>query len=113
MKIGELTPPPSDKCSFRLFSFKSVPKEAGCYILATFNNDILYIGLSKNLFDRFQQHLRDSKKINLTNDGKAIWFYFMLYDASNLPKLERTWLNQFSAHHGRHPILNKVDSPIG
>jgi excinuclease UvrABC nuclease subunit len=113
MKITELNPQPKDKVHFKLASFKSVPKEAGCYVLATFDNDILYIGLSDNLFVRFQQHLDNSEKITPTTDGKAVWFYFVIYTAINLPKLERTWLNQFEGIHGQLPILNKVNSPIG
>lgn len=112
MKIKELIPLPKDKVRFKLASFKSVPKETGCYVLATFDNNILYIGLSDNLFVRFQKHLDNPEKTNPTADGKAIWFYFATYNPKNLPKLERTWLNQFSNIHGRRPILNKVDSPV-
>ena len=112
MKIEKLIPLPKDKVRFKLSSFKSVPKEAGCYVLATFENDILYIGLSNNLFTRFQQHLDNPEKINPTKEGKAIWFYFTIYDSKNLPKLERTWINQFDAIHGRHSILNKINSPV-
>ncbi|MFH1612759.1 MAG: hypothetical protein ABIB46_03390 [bacterium] len=68
---------------------------------------------SDNLYDRFQKHLDTQKKIKPTKEGKAIWFYFEIYDSKNLPKLERTWLNQFTCEHGRRPILNKVDSPVG
>ena len=112
MKIKELSPTPEDKVHFKLSSFKSVPKKTGCYVLTTFENDILYIGLSDNLYDRFQQHLDNPAKTNPTKEGKAIWFYFTVYDPKNLPKLERTWLNHFETMHGRLPILNKVNSPI-
>lgn len=112
MKIEELIPQPKDKTQFKLLSFKSVPKQAGCYVLTTFENDILYIGRSDNLFDRFQQHLDNHEKTNPTKEGKVIWFYFTIYDPKNLPRLERTWINQFVAIHGRLPILNKVNSSI-
>lgn len=112
MKVVELIPEPKDKVQFKLASFKSVPKDAGCYVLATFDNEILYLGLSDNLFDRFQQHLDNPDKTNPTKNGKAVWFYFTAYDKNNLPKLERTWINQFVAMHGQLPILNKVNSPI-
>ncbi|VVB85084.1 GIY-YIG catalytic domain protein [uncultured archaeon] len=112
MKVEELTPLPKNKVHFKLASFKIVPKEAGCYVLTTFDNDILYIGNSVNLNDRFKQHLDSSEKTNPTKDGKAIWFYFMPYDPMNLPKLERTWINHFDAMHGRLPIMNKVNSPV-
>jgi hypothetical protein len=112
MKVKDLIPLPKDKVHFKRSSFKSIPKETGCYVLATFDNDVLYIGLSDNLFNRFQQHLDNPEKTKPTKDGKTIWFYFTIYDPKNLPKLERTWLNQFSSIHGRRPILNKMDSPV-
>jgi hypothetical protein len=112
MKIEQLIPRPIQKVQFKLGAFKYIPKETGCYILATFENDILYIGLSVNLFDRFQQHLANPEKISPTIEGKAIWFYFSIYDSLNLPMLERTWLNQFVALHGKLPSLNKISSPI-
>lgn len=113
MKIDELTPRPSYKVQFKLASFKLVPQENGCYILTTFDNDILYIGLAINLKDRFKQHISNPEKTSPTTEGKAIWFHYTAYDPKNLPKLERTWLNQFLNKHGRFPILNKVNSPIG
>ncbi len=112
MKIKELIPLPKNKVHFKLVSFKSVPKEAGCYVLATFENDILYIGKSDNLFVRFQQHLDNHEKTNPTKEGKVIWFYFTTYDFKNLFKLERTWINQFIVTRGRLPILNKINSPV-
>ncbi len=112
MKVENLNPLPKDKVTFKLASHKFVPELMGCYILSTFGNDILYIGLSENLRVRFKQHLDNAVKITPTNEGKAIWFYYVTYDTKNLPQLERTWINQFVAVHGRLPILNKVNSPI-
>ncbi|WP_078671173.1 GIY-YIG nuclease family protein [Chitinophaga eiseniae] len=112
MKIDKLSPKPNSKVHFKLASYKSVPKEKGCYVMTTFDDDILYIGLSENLNSRFQQHLDNPQKINPTPDGKAVWFYFTIYNPKNLAKLERTWLNQYLSSHGRLPILNKINSPI-
>ncbi len=112
MKVKELIPQPPDRVYFKLSSFKSIPKEAGCYVLTTFEDNILYIGLSDNLFERFQKHLKNPEKTNPTKEGKTVWFYYTLYNQNNLPKLERTWLNQFNAIHGQLPILNKNNSPI-
>lgn len=113
MKVEELAPRPTDRVPFKRASFKVVPQDAGCYALATFDGDILYIGLSDNLFARFQQHLDNPEKTLATAEGKAIWFYYLEYNIVNLAKLERTWLNHFAAVHGRLPILNKANSPIG
>jgi len=112
MKIDELTPKPTDKVLFKLASSNAVPNECGCYVLASFENDILYIGLASKLNNRFKQHLDSPEKTSPTLEGKAIWFHFAIFDSKNLPKLERTWLNLFSSKHGRLPILNKVNSPI-
>lgn len=112
MNVNELVPLPTTKVVFKHSIYKKIPKCAGCYVIATFDENILYIGLSKNLHERFQQHLENKEKTEPTINGKAVWFYFSLYDPSNLPKLERTWLNQFVVIHGHRPIMNKVDSPI-
>lgn len=112
MRINELKPTPIEKVHFNLALFKSVPHEKGCYILATFDNDILYIGLATDFNIRFIQHLDDPKKTKPTKDGKAFWFYYLTYNPKNLEKLERTWLNQFRNIHGQLPILNKISSPV-
>lgn len=112
MKVKELIPLPQGKVHFKLAHFKFVPKEAGCYILANFDNDVLYIGLSENLFDRFQEHLDNPEKTNPTENGKAYWFYYLRYDSKNLERLERSWMNQYENIHGERPILNKISSPI-
>ena len=112
MKLQDLSPEPTDKVQFKLAFYKSVPKIDGCYVLTTFDNNILYIGLSKNLYERFKQHLDNPEKTSPTADGKAIWFYYTTYDPKNLPMLERTWINQYLTVHGRLPILNKVNSPV-
>jgi len=112
MKIEELLPKPDNKVHFKLSFYKNVPKISGCYILTTLENDILYIGLSDNLHNRFQQHLDNPEKTQPTPVGKATWFFYLEYDINNLPKLERTWLNQFEAISGELPLLNKVNSPV-
>jgi excinuclease UvrABC nuclease subunit len=112
LKVDQLNPRPAQKLQFRLSSYKYVPKTSGCYVLTTFDENILYIGLTDSFFDRFQQHLNNPEKTNQTKNGKAVWFYFTEYDTNNLPRLERTWLNQYASIHGELPILNKVSSPI-
>lgn len=86
---------------------------AGCYVLTSFEDDILYIGLSDNLHNRFQQHLDNPEKTGMTKNGKAVWFYFLEYEVINLEKLERSWLHQYECIHGNLPVLNKFNSPVG
>jgi hypothetical protein len=112
MKIEELIPCPSIKFTFAYNAYKYVPKISGCYVLAAFDDNIIYIGLSNNLYKRFQQHLESHEKTGITQYGKAVWFYCLEFDANNLPKLERTWLNQYETIHGNKPILNNISSPL-
>lgn len=112
MKVEQLNPRPNRRADFSLAAFKMVPKISGCYVLTTYDGVILYIGLATNLNVRFLQHLDNPEKTNPTADGKAVGFYYLEYDAGNLPKLERTWLNQVLNIRGQHPILNKMSSPI-
>jgi excinuclease UvrABC nuclease subunit len=112
MKVNELVPVPTDKVIFKLQSFKLVPKQEGCYVITTYNDEILYIGLSDNLYNRFQQHLDNPAKTNPTVIGRAIWFHYLIYDPRQLERLERTWLNQYESLNGRLPLLNKFNSPV-
>jgi len=112
MKIEQLLPKPDTKVKFSLSDFKLVPSKSGCYVLTTFEGDILYVGMSVNLYDRFQQHLDSKEKTSPTTQGRACWFYFLQYDDKNLPYLERTWLNQVEIAQGAYPILNKCASPV-
>ncbi len=113
MNISELSPLPNNKISFRLCEYSKIPKECGCYVLSSLEGEIFYIGLSNNIHRRFQEHLESSEKTSKTAFGKAIWFSYLLCDKLNLEKLERTWLNEYQAKHGKLPIWNKVQSPIG
>ena len=112
MIVSELTPIPGHKFRFNFESFKLIPKHAGCYVISSHDNMILYIGLAVNLNSRFMQHLNNPEKTSPTTEGKPIWFYYLEYDQNNLNVLERSWMNQYSARYGRRPILNKKDSPI-
>jgi len=112
MKVNELVPVPTEKVLFKLPSFKLLPKQAGCYVITTYYDEILYIGLSDNLFNRFQQHLNNPAKTNPTEIGKAVWFHYIIYNSLQLERLERTWLNQYESLNGRLPLLNKLNSPV-
>ena len=112
MKVEELVPIPDIKALFKLSAYKAVPNSSGCYVLTTYDDYILYIGLTDNLLMRFQQHIDNPVKTKPNVEGKAIWFYYKLYNSKKLNFLERTWINQFVAVHGNLPILNKVNSPI-
>jgi predicted GIY-YIG superfamily endonuclease len=89
-----------------------LPGASGCYVLTTFEGDILYIGLTEHLRRRFGQHLATKEKCQVTPRGKAFWFYFLEKPVKEIRRVERTWQNEYRTEHAEFPVLNKVASPI-
>lgn len=112
MNASELVPKPTQKQQFNLRELMYYPVYGGCYVLTDFNGSILYVGLAQNIRTRISQHLENKEKVGPTQKGKIFWAYFLQYDLKNLPKLERTWINQYLNRYGNLPILNKANSPI-
>ncbi len=110
MKVRDLSPQPQCKLPFRGSFYLRVPSQSGCYVLSNFAGTILYIGLSKCLVRRFNQHLESPDKTAPTPLGKAFWFHWLLYE--NIEKLERTWLNAHEIAEGKLPHLNSHRSPL-
>lgn len=111
MIITQLQPLPDRKIAFKRSEYTKIPTVAGCYVLSTFQNDILYIGQSLDLNRRFQEHLDYPEKTRPTDEGAAFWFHFLEYEAKRVGVLENTWLHTFEMTEGRLPTLNKVRSP--
>lgn len=109
MKVGLLVPLPAEKLPFRLSKQKFVPNRGGCYVLSTFENTVLYVGLAVDLRRRMGEHLDNPKKTTQTSLGRAIWFHWL--EAADLNKVERTWQNIHMQHEGRLPELNRLYSP--
>lgn len=109
MKIHQLQPRPMHKESFRRANQRFVSERAGCYVLATFEEDILYVGLASELRRRFGQHLDTVEKVEATPQGRAVWFFW--HECNDLQVVERTWMNTYILQHGVLPVLNKVYSP--
>jgi len=78
MKISELKPLPESKTNFKLSQYNFIPTFSGCYVLTTFNDDILYIGQAVNLRRRFEQHLKILKRHYRQKRGKHFLFSFYL-----------------------------------
>jgi excinuclease UvrABC nuclease subunit len=89
-----------------------VPDKSGCYVLSTFDNQILYIGQAVNLCKRFLQHLDNPEKTQPTSNGTAWLFWFFEYNAEKLSFLENSWLQEYQQLTGELPVLNKVQAPI-
>lgn len=111
MQIGVLQPEPNSRLAFQQSQFHRVPRESGCYVLATFDDHILYLGKTNNLKRRFNEHLQNPDKLVKTERGIAFWFYYL--QSENPDCLERTWLNHYRSLEGGLPVFNKIDSPIG
>ena len=109
MKLAALTPQPTKVEPFRRSRERFLPTAAGCYVLTTFEKDVLYIGLSKNLRRRINEHLDSPTKTSLTADGRAVLVHWI--ETVELNKVERTWLNIHLLNEGVLPILNSVYSP--
>lgn len=112
MKIGQLVPEITLRLQFTLRHHKFVPQEPGCYVLTTFDGDVLYVGLTDQLHRRFAEHRDTKEKCQPTEQGTAFWFYYLPCELKELERIERTWLNIHVECHGVRPILNRVDSPI-
>uniref|UniRef100_UPI0040560AA5 GIY-YIG nuclease family protein n=1 Tax=Candidatus Electronema sp. TaxID=2698783 RepID=UPI0040560AA5 len=98
-----------------IFSYSvsfQVHKNSGCYTITSFSGEILYIGLSRNLKNRFCQHLENKEKTKSGYYGKPSFFNYLLAEEYLLERIERTWMHQFEILHGHLPVLNKVSSPL-
>ena len=112
MRVSDLSPAVVDRVQFTFRYQKQVPSEPGCYVLTTFEGDVLYIGLSEDLGRRFGQHRGNDEKCDVTALGRAFWFYFLEQSEKEIRRLERSWLNQYASIHGELPVLNRVASPV-
>jgi excinuclease UvrABC nuclease subunit len=112
VKISELMPQPHKYETFERSRVKFVPESYGCYVLSTFQKDVLYVGLAKNLRRRMNDHLNSDEKTGPTILGRAIYFSWLECQEREREKIERTWMNIHTNQEGRRPPLNRVSSPI-
>ncbi|WP_157700467.1 GIY-YIG nuclease family protein [Rhizobium etli] len=87
--------------------FVFIPDSSSCYVLTSFDGNVLYVGLTKNLKRGMAQHLDNREKVNPTN-GRVVWFCWLERD--DLSEVERRWMNIHTQHHCAPPILNKIYS---
>ncbi len=109
MKVTALTPSPTNSEPFRRNRERFIPAVPGCYALTTFEQVVLYIGLTNNLRRRINEHLDNPDKTGLTANGRAVLFHWLETTETN--KIERTWLNIHLLAEGSLPVLNRVYSP--
>lgn len=109
MNVDKLIPATSQWEPFTLSKSKFIPNVAGCYVLTSFEEIVLYVGLATDLRRRFIQHLGNPEKKGVSGGGRATKFHWV--ETSDINRVERTWLNIHVHHEGRYPTLNKVYSP--
>lgn len=51
--------------------FVFIPDNSGCYVLTSFDGNVLYVGLTKNLKRGMAQHLDNREKVNPTSNGSG------------------------------------------
>jgi excinuclease UvrABC nuclease subunit len=112
VKIDKLSPPVEGNESFRKSCERFLPDQPGCYVLATFGRDVLYIGLAISLRRRIAQHLENPGKTALTSQGRAVMVHWRTAGPLELEKLERTWLLIHEQYEAKLPPLNSVHSPV-
>jgi predicted GIY-YIG superfamily endonuclease len=110
MKVGELVPEPHHREPFRRNRERFIPTESGCYVLTTFELEVLYVGLTNSLRRRMKEHLDNEDKRAITEKGRAIFFYW--FEGEDIARIERTWMAAHLNREGTLPVLNKVFSPV-
>ena len=81
---------------------------SGCYALTNIYDDVIYIGQSKHLSERMDQHLKDPRITQVTKLGLANWFAFWLRDEATLKSEEDQLLFRFKLSEGQLPELNRL-----
>lgn len=109
MKIANLRPLiTNNRVQFRLSEEYRVPEISGCYVLASIEDDVIYIGESVNLNRRMQEHLADPRMNQRTSFGLANWFYYQQYPKEEISNTETLLLFNHKAIEGRLPPLNRI-----
>jgi len=113
IRVDRLTPLPQGKELFAWSHHARVPAQPGCYAIANFSGDVLYVGQAKvSIRDRMRVHLDDNLKRACGPMGAAYWFYYRLCEPRQAGYIEGGWINQAKLETGDRPPLNKIDSPL-
>lgn len=110
MIVAQLRPAPLKCAPFRRDARHLVPQSPGNYVLATFEQRVLYVGLASSLRSRLEQHLDDPKKVGASALGRAFFFHWL--ESSEIELVERTWMNMHFVEHACLPPMNRAFSPV-
>jgi len=113
MNVDRLRPLPNHKTRFAWSHHVTVPERTGCYALATYEGNVLYVGLATtSIRDRVGVHLDTREKRIPSSRGAAYWLYYILCEPAEVGPVERGWMNQAILEDGDKPALNKIYSPL-
>lgn len=113
MKVSQLVPSTVHQTRFAWSHHVTVPDEAGCYAITTYDGDVLYVGLATgSVRSRMGCHLEAPDKRQGTSMGVPFWFYYLLKPATEVAAIERGWMNLAVLEDGEMPPLNRVYSPL-
>lgn len=113
MKVASLQPAVEERVEFLWSQHRLVPNEPGCYVIATFDLTVLYVGLAtKSIQSRMASHLDSNSKRKGSAGKPPYWFYFLKINSNSVHVVERGWMNESILRDGARPPLNLVDSPV-
>ncbi len=113
MRVECLSPTPDQQTEFAWSHHVTVPDLPGCYAIATYNGDILYVGLAAtSIRSRMRSHLDSPAKRKGSGQGVPFWFFYIVRSATEVGPIERGWMNQAILEDGEMPALNQVYSPL-
>lgn len=90
----------------------AVPESTGIYVLTSYFDRILYIGVSQNLRRRFSEHLQNTEKLELTPHGRVFWFYFKTCPEMESKPTEHALILDYQLKEGSLPYFNKINAPL-
>ena len=107
MKVNECVPEMGHKIAFTKRANIGLSTKSGCYCISSIYDDVLYIGQTKDLCSRMDQHLKDPRMRQLTNLGIAAWFHYQEVPEDRLHVKEDELLGRHIFKEGDLPPLNR------
>lgn len=112
MLTSELNPAYGEQIRFSYPAISTLPESPGCYAIATYGKEILYIGKSEKIYSRAKQHWDEGEKRKPTPKGSAFWLAYKLCGRHEISALERGWILQYTLNSkGKLPYFNKSFPP--
>lgn len=108
MKITELDQTMSTRQPFAHRAVLRVPVDPGCYVMASIDDDVLYIGRTVSLRRRIGEHLENAEMTTRTSLGWPRWFYYKTMAADAVEHYERRLLGRHEQYDGSLPPLNRA-----